>query len=37
MNPGAIGHYHAHTFVLFENKITWQNNCFQNKFQHKQD
>ena len=33
MNPGALGRQdHVHTFVLFENKTTWQNNCFQNKF-----
>ena len=25
MNPGALGRQdHAHTCVLFENKITWQ-------------
>jgi len=35
MNPGALGRQdHAHTCVLFKNKVIWQKhiNCFQNNF-----
>jgi len=35
MNPGTLGRQdHAHTCVIFKNKVIWQNNrqinCFQN-------